>query len=208
MTQHSARPDLCADVPEQGFAIEPYARFFVYVLDEHARALGKDHWIEKTPFHIYETDLITRFVPGARFVHIVRSGEAVVASLYDASQTRRERTWNRWSNLDRCINAWNSCLRETKRLSASPDHHAVRYESLVADPKTTLEETCGFLDLRFDPAMIERRGELKRTPGPHSGRSAMYREKVLTDTSRFKTVFSAAQQAYVLERLESAEELE
>jgi hypothetical protein len=56
--------------------------------------------------------------------------------------------------------------------------------------------------------MIERRGELKRKPGPHSGRSAMYREKVLTDTSRFKTVFSAAPQAYVLERLESAEELE
>ena len=54
---------------------------FVTMAGAAAGSRGCAGWVEKTPANLYAVDVIERWVPGARFVHIVREGADVVASL-------------------------------------------------------------------------------------------------------------------------------
>ena len=76
----------CAEMkrilPRTAFLIPQYADAFVSVLDLLTQKQAKTCWIEKTPSHVQRINCIEKLVSAAKFVHIVRDGEDVVASLY------------------------------------------------------------------------------------------------------------------------------
>src|SRR5262249_18767483 len=148
------RPEFERRLTPRTHLMRQYVRIFVGILDDLARERGKDHWLEKTPEHLQMVTAIEKYVPGARFIHLLRHAEEVVASLYDVTRRYPEKWHGPWS-LDACIDAWNQDVYRSVECRGRSNHHFVRYEDLVAEPAAVLNELCRFLGLQFDPAMLE-----------------------------------------------------
>ncbi len=124
----------------------------------YARAHGKSRVGDKTPSHIVEVELLSARFPNTRFVHIVRDGRDVTASMltmdFGASKfSEAARVWRR------------KTLRAHRDAGAlgTDRYLLVRYEDLVADPATTLTQVCRFIGVEFSPQMLgyhERADEL------------------------------------------------
>jgi len=84
--------------------------------------------VRKTPDHLNRVEIIGRRIPDAVFLHIIRDGRDVVASLYRASKI-----WKKNYSIQQCIDYWNSAINKTKKLLEKPNHHLIVYEQLVSD---------------------------------------------------------------------------
>jgi hypothetical protein len=101
---------------------------------------------EKTPGHIRSLKRIWKDFPGARVVHIMRDPRAVAASYL--SHDLYKRVFG--SDVTRAALKWREAARIHLRVSRSghaDKYLLVRYEDLVAGPKTELERICKFLNL-------------------------------------------------------------
>ena len=95
---------------------------------------------------------ISRALPEARFVHLIRDGR-------DVALSQRERVID-----DEDVTMAAMAERWQRRIAAAREGAAevkpgvyleVRYEDLVGDTETTLREICEFIGLDFDPAMLD-----------------------------------------------------
>jgi hypothetical protein len=55
--------------------------FFRSFVDSQKRVSGKDMWIETTPVNLFRARELSEFLPGVRFIHMVRDGRDVIASV-------------------------------------------------------------------------------------------------------------------------------
>lgn len=55
-----------------------FLRSFV---ESQKRTSGKAMWIDTTPINLYRSEDLGRFLPGARFIHMVRDGRDVISSV-------------------------------------------------------------------------------------------------------------------------------
>jgi hypothetical protein len=120
-----------------------HVRSFVDAMDTASQRAGKSVWIEKTPEHLFYIDLIKRHVPAARFIHIVRDGREVVASLNRLAQLYPQ--WHPFTDVTFAAERWNRAWRATKRWIGHPGHLVVRYETLMLAPRRTLASILQFL---------------------------------------------------------------
>jgi hypothetical protein len=148
-------------LPRTALFVRQYVKVFLKILDAHARKLGKTHWLEKTPQHLHYIAEIERLVPRARFIHLVRQGADVVASLYEVTH-RHPETWGGATDIDACIDRWLGDVAITRRHLGRPAHTMVRYEALVRDPAAVLVRLCDFMGLSYDPAMLDRQADAAR----------------------------------------------
>lgn len=195
------RPDLQALLPGTAIRAEPHVRAFLAVLDRLATEKGASVWVEKTPGHLRHLRWIEHYVPGARFVHVVRNGRDVVASLYDVSQTN-PRVWGGFRSLELCAERWIEDVEISCRCVGRPLHTIVRYERLVSEPEAELRAICAFLGLEFDEAMLERRADAAQAlllPGETWKEGA--RGPVQPPERKFARLLDAAQREYIERRL-------
>jgi hypothetical protein len=134
--------------PGHGWSRGAVVNDFVRVLDSLALSNGKSVWVEKTPGHVLRIGPISRYVGKAKFVHIVRDGRPVVASLYDVSRRFPDR-WGRRS-VGECISLWNACIEGMSACLGEPDHLVVGYERLLGDPEKYLRRLCSFVGVRYE----------------------------------------------------------
>lgn len=134
--------------------VHGYAQRFVRRMDRAAAEAGATMWLEKTPRHARFVDRIETEVPGARFIHLIRAGEAVAASLRDAS-IKEPAVWP-WSTPPDLVEVWRRYLRISLRCVGRPAHCFVSYERLVAQPDAVMEALCGALGLRCDATVRQR----------------------------------------------------
>lgn len=151
--------DKKAFLPRNAIFIAQYAKAFVEALDTITVQENKCCWLEKTPAHLQRIKYIEKFVPQSKFIHIIRNGEDVVASLYDVTH-KFPKTWNGSWNIDKCIQRWLTDVEISSTHSHKPNHLLVRYDSLVENSQLILEEICDFLQLPFETAMLEDRAKV------------------------------------------------
>ena len=114
----------------------------------YAQRMDKPRWGDKTPDYSAIMPAIERMLPEARFVHLIRDGRDVALS--------QRRTWFAQSNVEVLATEWRKRVLVARRDAARVRHYLeVRYERLVEDPRRELERVCGFIDLPFDPAMLD-----------------------------------------------------
>ena len=132
----------------------PSTRSLALILDSLYRFHGEVHagkpfttWGDKTPINSYALDQIFSVFPQARFIHILRDGGDVVASLIKAGIR---------SDLGSAGIRWRTSVDAVqqfiKRHPASC--HELRYEALVRNPEEEMKAIFEFLDLPFDPSFI------------------------------------------------------
>ena len=133
-----------------------FARAIAAPMEARARAHGKQRWADKTAFNILVFRQLSRLFPDALFIHLVRDGRDVAASLL-------ERRWRAPSGavFDHCASPaaaaryWASLARLGIEAEAALETRIlrVRYEDLAVDPAATLDGICDFADLAPDPAL-------------------------------------------------------
>jgi Sulfotransferase family len=115
----------------------------------YAARFGKPRWGDKWPGNVLRMTAIARILPEARFVHIIRDGRDVAASL-------REMWWRPGDSYEACIELWAGRIRAARAQAATGiPYLEVRYESLVRAPRETLAQVCAFAELRYDEAMLD-----------------------------------------------------
>lgn len=135
------------------FRLQAHTSRFVDVLDEKCRREGKRIWLEKTPNHLFHVDRIQGQIAQARTIHIVRDGTEVVTSLHRMAQTYPG--WHPYLNIERAIERWNAAWRESLSWRDHPDHLLVRYETLLADPESTVARVLQFLNCPMEVQVMD-----------------------------------------------------
>ena len=157
--EDDVRAALAGPAPE-GFP-DAVRRIFAH----YAEVRGKSRYGDKFPGYVLRMDLLAGMFPEARFVHIVRDGRDVALSyraIAPADAVTLAFDWRSRVSAGRAAGATLGPAR----------YQEVRYEDLVTDPRPTVEGLCGFLDLAFDPAMLDsrrhgaRRARQGRRPTP------------------------------------------
>jgi hypothetical protein len=120
----------------------------------YAESKGKPRYGDKTPLYMQYLDVLARAFPDASYVHIVRDGRDAALSLL--AMTRRPRfNLSRPRGVGDFACAWRREVRAARRFGRARRYLELRYEDLVADPEARLREVCAFLELEYEPPMLE-----------------------------------------------------
>lgn len=107
---------------------------------------GKRIIVDKTPGNAFVWQRLAECWPAARYVFLLRDPRAMVASLHRAHPDRT-------TDADA-----HEVLRYCQGVEAARAKLAgttVRYEDLTRDPQTTFQDLCRYLDVEFEPAMLD-----------------------------------------------------
>lgn len=120
------------------------------VFEAYAELRGKARWGDKTPGYVSHLRVVAATFPDAVFVHVLRDGREVAASLAE---------WH-WGPPTAVSGAWwwARKVRAGRRSSGAlgeDRYHELRLEDLVADPEGRLRALCRFLGEEYDPVMLD-----------------------------------------------------
>lgn len=141
-------------VPTLSPSREPVVEAFVNIMDDIASRRGTSCWVEKTPGHVFFIEEIEKQVPNVYFIHVIRDGRAVVASMRDAGQRyENAKFWQR--PLRDLVSRWNRTILKSAEYVGKTNHFFVSYEALTSNPKRELNAICEFLGLEFKESMLK-----------------------------------------------------
>lgn len=115
----------------------------------YAQRHGKVRWGDKTPNYIEIIEHISELLPEAHYVHIIRDGRAVAASML---KMKFNKLGNDYAALGM---AWKDKIQKARKTSKSHNYLEISYENLVSNTSIELNRICNFLDLRFDHRMLD-----------------------------------------------------
>ncbi len=109
-------------------------------------------WVDHTPTNFKRGLTMLRLFPEVRFIHLVRDGRAVAASLLplDWGPNNIMHAAEFW--MARCAAGLGAELELADRVLR------VRYEDLVTDPEANLRRIADFAGLEYEPAMAQGGG--------------------------------------------------
>ncbi len=109
---------------------------------------GKTRYGDKTPGYVRDMLRIQRVLPEARFIHTIRDGRDVAVS-------HMRMNWGPATPAE-SAELWVTRISKARRLAPRINHYSeIHFEDLVTDPEGTLRKVCAYLDLGYDPAMLD-----------------------------------------------------
>ncbi|HSM43855.1 MAG TPA: sulfotransferase, partial [Acidimicrobiia bacterium] len=126
--------------------VDNYPEAIRCVYRAYAESQGKTRYGDKTQSYIHDLPLLAELFPEARVVHAVRDGRNV--ALAHAKGKRMEQVGVSWSRRVMAGRQAGTALGPDRYLES-------RYEDLIDDTEGAVRRICDFLDLPFDPAMLE-----------------------------------------------------
>lgn len=192
-------------LPIHALSLSQHTQVFAQTLDAIAQQQRKSIWIEKTPDHVKFIDFIETHIDDAFFIHIVRNGPDVVASLYDVTH-KYPLEWDGPWQLDQCLCKWITSVQNTYRHCDRPNHLVVNYDSLVHHSASESQRIGDFLGANLDVTSLNHRQgsfekiALQREPWKANSGKAIYQKA----TDKFSTLFDRRQQTYILDTITKA----
>lgn len=195
------RPEFLEKFSKFNFLRSQYTQQFIEILDELTATEGKTIWLEKTPEHIYYIDYIEKNVAGLKFIHILRNGIDVVASLHEATQKYPNR-WGGFSwKIDDCIKRWVESVEISRQYVDKSNHILVRYEKLVENPQAELIRLCKFIGIDFTESMLENYGSAAEKLTLESGGRTVAKKISNRNSRKFQERFDESERDYIIKRL-------
>jgi hypothetical protein len=129
-----------------GFSVPEGLRIFYQL---YAAQQGKRRFGDKTPGHIFWMPMIATLLPEAFFLHIIRDGRDVAASM-------RHMWFGPGNDVQKLAKSWlKSLAAGFDAAKAYPDRYLqIRYEDLVMNPEPVLRSILASIDLPFHPVML------------------------------------------------------
>ncbi len=159
-------------------AIRAFVEAFLGEADEPGVRLA-----EKTPHNVLWIGLLARLFPDAQFIHIVRDGRAVAASLVEQDWCGEDGQplWYCRSH-EAAAGYWDAVVQRARYESVCAPGRTleIRYEDLVTDPEHTMRRVLDFTGAPWDPAVLEHHRTDQRFSASESS-SAQARRPLYTD---------------------------
>ena len=157
-------------------------------LDRLTLDQNKNIWVEKTPRHFKYAHILLRHIPAFHFVHILRDGRDVAASIY-LRAIRHPGKFDKQKNLQYGVRLWNEAVRKAHALKDLAGHSTLIYEDLTRQPETVLRALCSEMEIAFESQMLQM---------GHGSYFILGRETwkqdtsttVVNNTSKFHSVFT------------------
>jgi len=136
--------------------ISSYEELILWFVRKYAEKEGKPHpafWVDHSPTNIKHAKILLELFPKSKFIHIIRDGRAVAASIMPLD-------WGP-NTIDRTACSWKSRVSHYLSVESSLKNDQmlrVRYEHLIRSPESTLRDICSFLDIEYQPQMIRGSG--------------------------------------------------
>ena len=118
------------------------------ILHRELSGSGKPIIAEKTPNNVFIPEKLRAAWPDARFIFLLRHPAAIAES---------RKNWFKGDNYDEeqnhdLIRRYCEALEETRQ---AYDGLTIRYEDLTEDPASVTKEICKFLEIEWEPGMLE-----------------------------------------------------
>ena len=141
-------------------------------IELYAEQQGKPRWGDKTPGYTQHIRKISKVLPEARFIHLIRDGRDVDPLAHQDARAQGRADRQVGAALEEAPASGRSARA---RRSTTTSSSATR--TLVTDPEKILRQICEFIELPFDEAMLshherseERLSELDRDIPAMGGR--------------------------------------
>ncbi|KFF97560.1 hypothetical protein IQ62_29755 [Streptomyces scabiei] len=108
---------------------------------------GKDFVVEKTPSNAFVYERIRDCWPDARFVFLLRHPVSIAQSWHEGDPDKR--------TYDEAATDALRYMKAVDRARKALTGHTVRYEDITAEPEKEMRRLCDFLDIAFEPAMLD-----------------------------------------------------
>ena len=134
----------------RGASRAPYAIVIEAAFHAYARVNGKTRWGDKTPRYVEHIPFIAELFPQARFIHLIRDGRNVALSYGRVPFGPK--------NIAQAARLWGDRVSRGCREGRSLErgrYLEIRYEDLVEDAAGEAKDLCDFLELDFDPGMLD-----------------------------------------------------
>jgi hypothetical protein len=119
-----------------------------FIYQSYAASQGKIRAGDKTPKNLHMMRSISQKFPAAHFIHIIRDGRAVAASV-------RELWFSPAKTAAGLAHHWNHCIQKGRQAGKQIPHYLeIHYEELVRDAESVLRRVCNFIELPFDSSML------------------------------------------------------
>jgi amino acid adenylation domain-containing protein len=164
-----AARQIMADHEEKGLTVQEFYRVLQGRID--GRVL-----VDKTPTYAIDAGILRRaeeMFADARYVHLVRHPAGTIRSFVEARTDQLFRFDRSFPPAELAELVWlvshRNILDFLAQVPAERQHRVV-FEDLVRGPRPVIEETCRFLGLEFDAAMLEphRDPRSRMTDGVHA----------------------------------------
>lgn len=118
-------------------------------MDFLTQATGNRFWAQKATSYVFFAEEILADMADARLVYVIRNPFDLCASA--------KRRWPRRERVVRWGLSWKRGLRVIRHVARRfPDRvHVLRYEDLVQNPEGTTRRLCAFLNVQYDPQLLE-----------------------------------------------------
>ena len=115
------------------------------------------YFLEKTPQHCLVAPFILNIFPNARFIHLIRDGRAVVASLLRAGRSWGQ-PWAPQHAFDATLHFWLNSVHAGRQIAdlvpRKEQYIEIKYEALRSDTRSSLLNLWEWLNLPADDSFI------------------------------------------------------
>lgn len=141
---------LLNDISEKNFdgSYRQFIEYFVNLYGQQKSQTDFEFWVDHTPANISHTNLLLKEFPESKFLHIVRDGRAVAASVLPLD-------WGP-NTIRRAAEAWQIYLSSglAAEIKLPSDRFLrVHYENLVRHPRQVLTKICEFIGIEYEDGM-------------------------------------------------------
>jgi protein-tyrosine sulfotransferase len=135
-----------------------FRNLFYALVERQLRDSHKPRLAEKTPGNCQVFPQLRWLFPDSPLVHVIRDGRDVVASLLSQNwiDARTQKPMDVTVNPGLAAEHWVRSVTQGRRLLTETENNylEVRYESLVAEPRTELERLFDFLGESFEEEVL------------------------------------------------------
>jgi protein-tyrosine sulfotransferase len=158
---------------------------------------------EKTPHNLLFMDLLGRVFPRAVFVHVIRDGRAVAASLIRQKWFNPQTSEPLWycANALNAARYWQDTVNAVRGQVAAVEGRYIEvvYESLVATPGREMTRLLAFLGEPWNDAVLQHERSAVSLPGTETSSAAVSEAVHLRALDKWRDELSPAELAQVID---------
>ena len=132
----------------------------VYYHFGYSRGKRPEYWGDKNNYYIHHLEAITALFPKAKFIHLVRDGRDVACSYRKLKQLKSTSAYapRLTAEIDEIALEWddnNTNIFNFLKNIEKENQYVVKYEEVLLQLEKTCRNICTFLQVEYDPEMLE-----------------------------------------------------